>query len=154
MVMSCQICLRCREAFSVIWMSKMNILKDNKQSKQTLMAKSAEPQQLQDRLWWCHQHAMFWAFSDQQSIDLSVQSIDSFHQHSCPVKNQGFCKQVWASYTKVALFSSKHWVRMSPFLVALSILWVAACLKSSLQLKKNAVEWMKGVPLFGLILKL
>ena len=28
-----------------------------------------------------HQRAMFWAFSDQQSIGLSVQSIDTSHRH-------------------------------------------------------------------------
>ena len=41
------------------------------------------------------------------------ESIDSSHDISCPVNNQGFCKQL-SSYTKVAIFSSKHWAGLSP----------------------------------------
>ena len=76
------------------------------------------------------------------SVFQSIQSIAPI-DISCPVNNQGFCKQL-SSYTKVALFCSKPWAGMSPFLVALSILWVAAL--KSLQLKENAVEWMKANP--------
>ena len=106
-----------------------------------------------------HLRAMFCrAFSDQQSIGLSVESIDSFHRHFLSRNNKGFCKQL-SSYTKVAIFSSKHWAGLSPFLVALSILRVAA-LKSfevSSSKKMPSSEWkriQRGVPPFGLILKL
>ena len=57
---------------------------------------------------------------------------------SCPVNNQGFCKQL-SSYTEVSIFSSKHWAGSSPFLVALSILRVAA-LKSLAQRKCRRVN--------------
>ena len=78
------------------------------------MAKSAELHYSYKTASMQHQRAMFWAFSGQQSIDIS-----------CPVNNQGFCKQL-SSYTKVAIFSSKHWAGLRSFLVALSILRVAS----------------------------
>ena len=58
--------------------SQRNILKDNEykrwwQSLQSLNSYKTASMQ--------HQRAMFWAFSDQQSIGLSVESIDSSHQH-------------------------------------------------------------------------
>ena len=68
------------------------------------MAKSAEPQQLQDSTMQ-YQLAMFWAFSDQQSIGLSVKSISTVApiNISSSINNQGFCKQL-SSYTLITIY--------------------------------------------------
>ena len=68
------------------------------------MAKSEEPQQPQDSTMQ-YQLAMFWAFSDQQSIGLSVKSISTVApiNISSSINNQGFCKQL-SSYTLITIY--------------------------------------------------
>ena len=105
MVASRQICIRCKQALSVIWTSKS--LKGT--LKRTMNYNSV------DKRWWQslqilniylkttsmqHQRAIFWAFSDQQSLGLSVLSIVAPIDISCPVNNQGFCKQLHRSEWK------------------------------------------------------
>ena len=90
--------------------SQMNILKDNeyKQSRKMLMAKSAEPEQLQDGIDAtpaCHVLSVFGVFLSNQSIARILQATLQLHQ------SRYFQQQACAGW--------------SPFLVALSTLWVA-----------------------------
>ena len=81
MAASRQIYLCCKEIFSVVWTSKSlkgtsNLNSVDKcwwQSLQSLNSYKTASMQ--------HQHAIFWVFSDQQSIGLSVKLINSSHWH-------------------------------------------------------------------------
>ena len=111
-----------------------------------LLAKCAEPQQLQD----ITSVPWFECFQTSSPSSFSIASINIFF----PINHQGFCKQL-SSHTIVAIFSRKHSKNESISGCSFKVIsgFEEVFNSSKMQLSEWKEVW-RAVSLFGSILKL
>ena len=119
------------------------------------MAKSAELHYSYKTASMQHQRAMFWAFSDQLSIGLSVESIDSSDRHFLSRQQPRFLQETLQLHQ--SLYFQQQALSRIESISGCTFNFASGRFEVSSSKKMPSSEWKRirwGVPLFGLILKL
>ena len=91
-----------------------------------------------------HQRAMFWAFSDQLSIGLSVESIDSSHRHFLSRPQPRFLQETLQLHQ--SLYFQQQALSRIESISGCTFNIVSGFEESPAQRKHDSVEWMKANP--------